>query len=273
MGLANPAWHLTPGATYNVAFSIDGSVPVYATATALSREQVSLQLADSAQLFNQFRNGYRLEVTSANQTFGFNLEGTAAILSGLINCVNQQLNPTLSNPFAPRLQPPTDITPQQTQSRASHQAEASVVLANVLSAASLQGFRVGSREDVPNVDADAFWAAGDVVGTLNIVDNFGIDDPAIKAGVIGSDAKSCKGKFVSGSLPSTEANGEVRMFTSCEGTDKKTLTVYYLAVPRSKGGIYLFATLATESSNTQGTQEQLRTVDTNLRTAVFQVVK
>jgi hypothetical protein len=146
-----------------------------------------------------------------------------------------------------------------------------VILANVLSAASLQGFRVGSGQDAPTVSADAFWVAGDIVGTLNILDSFKFDDPAIKAGVIGSDAKSCKGKFVSGSLP--EGNGEVRMFTSCEGTDKKTLTVFYIAVPRPKGGIYLFATLESEAPGTGGSQEQLRTIDSNLRTAVFQVVK
>jgi hypothetical protein len=69
------------------------------------------------------------------------------------------------------------------------------------------------------VQADAFWAAGDLVGTLNIVDGMKIDNPEIKAYLIGVDAKFYKGKFVSGSLP--EGNGEVRVFTSCEQADKK----------------------------------------------------
>jgi hypothetical protein len=46
-----------------------------------------------------------------------------------------------------------------------------------------------------------------------------------------------------------------------------------MAVSRPKGGIYLFATLEMDAPNAASKQEQLRTVDADLRTAVFQVVK
>ena len=68
----------------------------------------------------------------------------------------------------------------------------------------------------------------------------------------GSDAKLCKGKFVSGPLPS-ERNDETRMFTSCEETDKTTLTqtFYYIAVTRPKGGRISFALARTTMMKTE----------------------
>ena len=45
------------------------------------------------------------------------------------------------------------------------------------------------------------------------------------------------------------------------------MTVYYLAVPRPKGGIYLFTTMS------DGSQEEVKEADSGLRTAVFKVVR
>jgi hypothetical protein len=55
-------------------------------------------------------------------------------------------------------------------------------------------------------------------------------------------------------------------FTSCQMTGKKTFTktVYYMAIARPKGGIYLFATTGWDDS--EGAQEKLQTVDGSLRT-------
>jgi len=141
-----------------------------------------------------------------------------------------------------------DTTPQQTESRAARRAEASIVLANVLSAASVHGFQVDSGDAFfPDSEADAIWSAsdiggsGNVGGSLSIIEGAKIDNPQIKAVFTGSDAKLCKGKFVSGPLPS-ERNDETRMFTSCQETDKTTLTqtFHYIAVTRPKGGFICF---------------------------------
>jgi len=71
---------------------------------------------------------------------------------------------------------------------------------------------------------------------------------------------------LSGSLPESDGKAILRIFTSCQA-EKKNLTAYYLAVPRPKGGIYVFATLS------NGSQEEVKEADSGLRTAVFKVVR
>src|SRR5262249_18986515 len=77
-------------------------------------------------------------------------------------------------------------TPQQTESRAARRAEASIVLANVLSAASVHGFQVDSGDAFfPDSEADAIWSAsdiggsGNVGGSLSIIEGAKIDNPQI----------------------------------------------------------------------------------------------
>lgn len=55
-------------------------------------------------------------------------------------------------------------------------------------------------------------------------------------------------------------------FTSCQ-EEQKNVTLYYLAVPRPKGGIYLFTTMS------NGSQEEVKEADSGLRTAVFKAVR
>jgi hypothetical protein len=260
MGLANPGWRLNVGANYDLTFSIDGGEAFPATAIARLPDMVELPLADSTILFNQFRKGHLLEVISANQVFDFNLDGSSAVLIALLNCVREQLTPVVSNPFAPRTEPNGISTPGS--SRGAQQTEATVLLANVLSAASFQGFHVGSAEEATKFGADAIWVASNLVGMLNVVESVQINDPEIRAYLIAADAKLCNGSFASGALPETDGNGEVRLFTGCQ-EGGKTTTSYYLVVPRPKGGVYVFGTA------TRGTQETLRATDNTLRSAVF----
>lgn len=234
MGFANPAWHLNVGAEYDIAFSIDGGSPISAKATAIGASQVEVPLEDSTELFDQFRKGHFLKVAAANQVFGFDLAGTSAVLSALLNCVRKELIPVMANPFEPRSQ--TAAVSHETPSRQVEQAEASIVLANVLSAASLQGFRVGSTDQANKLGADAVWTANNLIGTVRIFDDIQINDPDIRADVIASDAKACKGSFASGALPDTDGTGEVRLFTAC-GTAGQDLTIYYVAVVRPPKGV------------------------------------
>ena len=55
--------------------------------------------------------------------------------------------------------------------------------------------------------------------------------------MISSDAVTCKGKFASGALPAMSGSQSQTIFTSCEG--QNNWSVYYIVVPRRKGGVYL----------------------------------
>jgi len=263
LGFANPAWNLTKGSRYNIVFVIDDGQPMTGVATAIGPNSVETVLADSAALFAQFRRGRQLRVAAASQVFSFNLDGTSALLPALLNCVQQELAGG-ANPFASRAAPST----QSTASRAdpSYQAEATVILANVLASAQLSGFSVEPAEEAAKFKADALWTATDVIGMLKVAPGVQLNDPKLVSALIGSGAENCKGAFLSGSLPETSGRKSVRMFTSCEG-EKGVITAYYLAVQRPKGGIYLFTTIS------EAAQDTVKRADEGLRRAVFQTIK
>ena len=234
IAFANPQLRLGQGQQYDIAFSIDRSSPIYAKATAITTNMAQVPIADTSELLLRFRRGNMLQVTAANQVFNINLTGISALLTALLACVRQETTPVGTSPFtaqqAPRAQP----------SRESFQAEAAVTAANVLRAAGINKFSFGSLEDAAKLKADTVWSAGAVVGTIKIVENVKLDDPQIPSILIGEDARNCsKGAFLSGSLPDSDGKEMLQIFTSCQ-QERKNMTVYYLAVPRPKGGIYLF---------------------------------
>ena len=61
----------------------------------------------------------------------------------------------------------------------SLQAEAAVLLANVMAAANVSGYSMGSPEEAAKMSVHAVWAAPSVVGTLLIIPERRVDDPEI----------------------------------------------------------------------------------------------
>jgi hypothetical protein len=102
MGFADPAWALTPGQSYPIAFTVDGRSPSQATAIALTADQVEVPLADSVPLFETFMHGEVLRVDAASQNFTFDLTNTAELLPALLRCVQTSvgLQGSSANPFA-----------------------------------------------------------------------------------------------------------------------------------------------------------------------------
>ena len=103
MAFFNPAWKLTPGASYSLTFTIDYSPPDTATAIAIGVAGVRVPLAPDVALFKRFMGGERLNVTAASENFGFNLTDTSKLLPDLLSCVESYSGaaPSNSNPFAP----------------------------------------------------------------------------------------------------------------------------------------------------------------------------
>jgi hypothetical protein len=267
MGFANPQWQLTKGQEYDIAFSVDGSPPIVAKAEAVSTNQVTVRLADSSELFSQFRRGHMLQVASAKQVFSFSLDGTSALLPTLLDCVRQQTTPVgASNPFAAQQATRAPSRPREAPSRDAMQAEAAIIGANVLGASGIKEFSFGSAEDAAKLKVDAIWTSDTLLGKIVIAEGLKLDDPNIPSTLIGEDAKRCKGAFLSGSLPESDGKAMLRIFTSCQA-EKKSSTTYYLAVSRPKGGIYVFATIS------NGSQEEVKEADSGLRNAVFKVVR
>lgn len=271
LSFAHPDWNLTQGEKFPIEFVVDGMSPVSAQAVAIHKDQVKVPLPDSVPLFQKFRKGNRLTVAAAGQTFHFSLTDTAQLLPALMRCVaaNVPLPPgsMAKNPFAAANTAPLDASAPR--SSVSSHGEATALMANVLSRSGIPGFELIAPAEIPtSLKADAVWKAGKTVGTLQIVESSKLQD--VPAQLIASDAKSCRGEYFSGSAPDENGDGSVaRVFTGCRSKETTT-TIYYVAVPRPKGGFYLFATLD-DGRGEAGTQPA-KELDASIRKAVFQTV-
>ncbi|MBN8920840.1 MAG: hypothetical protein J0H62_09220 [Rhizobiales bacterium] len=270
MGFASPEWSLVRGNGYDIAFKIDGSSVITGRAVAIGPTQVEVQLEDTSALFERFRWGQLLRVTSAGQVLNFKLTDTSAVLPELLRCVSRHAGtrapahsaggffgqPANNAPAAPQAAPVANATTQ---------AEATTLVANLLAQSGIPGFQILGPNEVGALKADAAWRAGDVIGTVSVVSGEAALD-RLPGRLIGNAAQSCRGKFFSGSLPDTqEGTAAVRVFTACQ-SGEKPLTVYYLGVSRPAGGIYVLTTSA------MGSEQPAKEADQNLRAAVYKVL-
>jgi hypothetical protein len=266
MDLANRAWQLRPGGVYELAFSIDGADPIRITAKAANSTELSFQLADSTELFNRFRRGNQLRVASTHSALTFNLADTSAMLARLHDCVRRHTQPaTVANPSGGKQRPGSSA--RDTVADPALQAEAAVLLANVMAAANVRGYSMGAPEEAAKIGGHAFWTAPSALGTLLVIPHRRIDDPEIPGFVTGVNAMGCKGAFMSASLPATDAR-VVRATTTCQRPGEALSTSYYFGVPRPRGGIYLFTT----RTNQDGGREDVERADDLIRQATFRTV-
>ena len=202
-----------------------------------------------------------LQLIASDTTSTFKLTDTSRLLPTLLDCVRNALTPIpMQTAQAPR------PTPAQAPAE-DYRAEATAIAANLLSQAGIVGFRIlPAGQDQLGHQADVSWTAGNLSGALLVVQDKSLESPADTAPqLIAMAAKACKGAFMSGSLPEEAHGTQARVFTNCR-TDKTIRTIYYLTMRRPRGGYYVFATAA------DGAEEPAKEADTNIRTAVFNVL-
>jgi hypothetical protein len=218
------------------------------------------------ELFNRFRRGLVLRVAAANKVFSFNLEGTSAMLAQLHDCVRRYTQPAnVANATGGKRS--AAATTGATLENPVLQAEAAVLLANVVAAANVTGYSIGTPEEALGRSAHAVWTAPSVVGMLLIIPLRRIDDPEIPGLVTGINAMGCKGAFMSGSLPSNGSR-TVRVTTTCQPPGQPMTTSYYFGIPRPRGGLYLFITQTTRD----GGREDVERADEMIRQATYRTV-
>jgi hypothetical protein len=161
-------------------------------------------------------------------------------------------------PILPFCLPPTGIFPHFLQAKGST-SPSGALIANVLSAAGISGFRVIPREQIPAdlKSNDAVWVAdGGLVGTVSIVSQQGASSTEQLASyLMASDAQSCKGVFASGRYPTQQQSGSARLRTACDNSDNKAIEIDYTIALRPQGGFYVFALVATGGSGGQSVQQ------------------
>jgi hypothetical protein len=238
--------------------------PLAAKAVAISRDLVRVNLDDNVELFARFRRGHLLSVAAASQVFSFSLTGTSRLLPALLGCARDRgvvtqmaANPFVTNPESARSGGARD---------AQERAEATTFAANLLSLAGVQGFRLLGPSDYPAIKGQARWIGGQTFGTVNVFTSASAEElKNLPSYLIGADAKACKGTFFSGAIPDSLGGTLARVFTTCEVDEGKTLTTYYMAVPRKAGGVYVVSTISV------GSEQPAKQTDSSLRSAVLKV--
>jgi hypothetical protein len=281
MGFADTSWHLNPGAVIHMDYSIDSGRSVHSQGTVINRKLVAFPLLDSAQLFDAFRLGNHLNVSLGGRTFRFNLNNSGRALTSALECTrsyvgggmarNEQNNPFLDGsgpqPYSSSSTPSTpSYSPPASSSNADTKSEASIVVANVLSAAGMKGFRVVPPDEVPeNLRGyDAVWFAEGVAGTVNILmPDVANSTEAVSALLLAKDARACSGSFASAKPGQTEG-GIVRLMTGCDRNGQIT-QVHYTIAYRPKGGFYVFAVLGDANTGKPAQEVEERVFDAALK--------
>jgi hypothetical protein len=159
----------------------------------------------------------------------------------------------------------TQTTPTDTKSESSsvaQKAEATLLAANLVSELGITGFKFLTPEETPKgITADAMWAAGKTLGTVNVLPTV-TDIDAVGPFLIGRDAKECKKAFASGAMPVEGDSKVASLFTRC-GLGKDAFVAFYLVAPRKAGGVYVIGTYGDEQ------EESVKTIDSRVKTAVF----
>lgn len=109
VGWSYPSWQLTVGQKVPVSVSVDGAANYQLQAVAASNVLVTAELPETADVFNQFRRGMRLNVNALGNNYTFNLDGTFAALTEIVNCANRYAG------TAPPPQTNQQPSPSQTQ--------------------------------------------------------------------------------------------------------------------------------------------------------------
>ena len=240
--MASAAWNFTKGASFQVAFGLGNSGSLRMQATATETQLVRVQLPDSLTVFNSFTHIIQAGFVAGGLTSHFDLTYNNQVLTALTKCVARfgssgrtraTVAAWLKSLVAPRDDP-------------SIHNEASVLATNIMTEAAIPGTASIPQNAIPaGLTGDAFWKIGKVLFTVSIL-------PQIEASafndlpglVIGGNAQKCRGDFFAGAM--IDAIGTLRAaraITSCLTPDATT-TIYYLAIPRKNGGIYLLATLS-----------------------------
>lgn len=280
VGWSHDGWRFAKGQGVDIAVYVDGIGPHTLKANAVSEKMALAELPAKGAVFDLMRKGYNMKVYAEGRTYGFNLDGTYAALTEILNCAGrytgtapvQQANPPA--PIVPRTNQPSSSAGNTVT--AEQRLEATKVVANILAQGDMSNFRLLTSKEIAELDSDyitkshVVWRAEGLIGTLRILTNKRITLGEVNAAIIGDDARNCKGKFASGSVADDKSRSVLRLFTACE-EDGKAFEYRYTVVPAGDGTHYLFSTAGRADSGDR--TDRVAKVESALRQAVYEVMK
>jgi hypothetical protein len=278
VGWSHPAWQFKEGQSVDISVYVDDTGPFNLKATAIGKDMALAELPARSSVFDLMRKGYRMMVYAAGNKYGFNLDGTYAALTEILNCASRHTR-VASAPQTPSTPPPTLVPNSASRAAtvtAEQRLEATKVVANILAQGDMTGFKLLTSREISELNSeyvsksDVVWRADGVFGTLRIIPkSAGITAKEIATAVVADDLKNCKGQSVSGSTKDERNPAIVRMFTGCQD-GKETYEYRYTVVPVDDDAFYLFATGARSNA---GKASEAAKVEVLLREAVYDVMK
>jgi hypothetical protein len=213
---------------------VDQNQPISVKTYVTNPTFAGAPLEASAYLFQLFRRGRLLKIQTARGMMRFDLAGSARVLDVILSCASSRMKSQSAtvetNPFSDQ------STPTETSAAISdHTAETTAYLANVLSAAGIQGFSLSpSPKSRP---WEVAWTAPSIVGLARIDEKSTVDESAII--IAAGDSGICKGSFASTRQPTSD--GKVLLLkTACKTSPPAQSFQYsYFIVPRAAGGSFI----------------------------------
>ena len=266
LDLSSPSWNFTKGASFPVTLGLGNRGYIRQRAIATDAQLVRVQLPDNLAVFEALRKILQIDVVAGGLTTKFNLTYGNQVLTALTRCVGRYAASARSRAaIAVWLKSPAGA---DADSKIQH--EAAVLATNIMAEVAIPNAVNLKPDEIPaGVPGDAVWKAGAILFTVSILPQKEMSEiDELTNLIIGGDAQKCRGDFFSGAtLDATEAVRIARTFTNCQ-TPQATTSVYYLAVPRKQGGLYLLAIITSGFEITAAGEKTARDVDGKIRTSL-----
>jgi hypothetical protein len=268
--LSNPTWNFPKGAAFEVTFGIGNNNYFRQRVSALDAQLVRVLLPDSVNAFEAFRRVLQLELIAGGLTSQFNMAYANQTLDALMKCV-MRYGPTPQSRAAVTAWLKSPIGPAAGASDDPEiQKETSSLASAIISEAALPKASSLKPGDVPaGTRGDSVWKAGDSLLTVSILPKDKVPEIGDLADlIVGGEAQKCRGDFFSGTmLDVIEAVSVARAYTNCQ-TQQAAASVYYLAMPRKQGGIYLLTSIATGVEVTPLAEKNAKEIDGKVRASI-----
>jgi hypothetical protein len=192
-------WSLDTDSRVSLSFWLDRGAPQSVSATATGPKSLRLEIPVDFRLVQQLQVGRTLYVLNRGVQTEFGLRNSAQSLQWLYRCVERNSDETFENVL---FEEPSEEEKQQQAERQRREvservalAEAAALLANILSSATVDGFRISVDRDV---DSGISWVSPEANGSLALISEKEMDTlDDIRAELVGAAAVSCGGTFSS----------------------------------------------------------------------------
>lgn len=268
---SSPVWNFTKGAAFPVTFRLGNRGSIRRRAVATDTHLVHVELPDSLTAFESLRSIIQFELIAGGLTSHFNLAYNNQVLTALTRCVVRYGATSRSRTAIAAWLKSSINSGSDTNIDSSIHKEASALATNIMTEVAMPNVVSLKPNEIPaGLSGDAVSKAGSILFTVSILPQ----DKAPEIGdlpslIIGGDAQKCRGEFFSGAmLDVIDALRVARAYTSCQ-TLQAITSIYYIAIPRKQGGLYLLATISSGFEITVPGEQTARDTDSKIRASMM----